>query len=203
MLIIFAAESNRLAADARVQQAEARAADLEKFIDKERVLYTEKIRALETSILQQKSENQDAKRSHDQQVTQRLLAACICAACHVLVPVSESMFFSFSGRWIYRAAEVFDKTVAEVSRSTCALSQRKALSGSKHSQQSSCPLLTSTHLAAAINECLSVSSAFHIHFFNRTCEFKNCKWSCMQSRAPALCHRPSLQLLSQAPVPAL
>ncbi len=95
MLIIFAAESNRLAADARVQQAEARAADLEKFIDKERVLYTEKIRALETSIHQQKSENQDAKRSHDQQVTQRLLAACICAACHVLVPVSESMFFYF------------------------------------------------------------------------------------------------------------
>lgn len=95
MLIIFAAESNRLAADARVQQAEARAADLEKFIDKERVLYTEKIRALETSILQQKSENLDAKRSHDQQVTQRLLATCICAACHFLVPVSESMFFIF------------------------------------------------------------------------------------------------------------
>jgi hypothetical protein len=59
---------DRLAADGRVQQAEARAADLEKFIDKERLLYTEKIRALETSVLQQKSDIQDAKRSHDQQV---------------------------------------------------------------------------------------------------------------------------------------
>jgi hypothetical protein len=65
---MIAAEMDRLAADARVQQAEARAADLEKFIDKERLLYSEKIRALETSVLQQKSENQDTKRSHDQQV---------------------------------------------------------------------------------------------------------------------------------------
>jgi hypothetical protein len=51
-----------------VQQAEARAADLEKFIDKERLLYSEKIRALEATVLQQKSELNDTKRSHDQQV---------------------------------------------------------------------------------------------------------------------------------------
>ena len=70
MLIIFAAESNRLAADARVQQAEARAADLEKFIDKERQLYGEKIRALEATVLQQKSEMHESRRSHDQQVRQ-------------------------------------------------------------------------------------------------------------------------------------
>ena len=58
------AESDRIAADARVQQAEARAADLEKFIDKERLLYSDKIRALEATILQNKSDLQDTKRSH-------------------------------------------------------------------------------------------------------------------------------------------
>ena len=62
------AESDRIAADARVQQTEARAADLEKFIDKERLLYSEKIRALEATIIQQKSELQDVNRSHDLQV---------------------------------------------------------------------------------------------------------------------------------------
>jgi hypothetical protein len=67
------AESDRIAADARVQQAEARATDLEKFIDKERLLYSDKIRALEATILQHKSDLQDTKRSHDQQVRQRLL----------------------------------------------------------------------------------------------------------------------------------
>jgi hypothetical protein len=66
--MLDAAESERLSADARVQQAEARAADLEKFIDKERLLYSEKIRALEATVLQQKSELNDTKRSHDQQV---------------------------------------------------------------------------------------------------------------------------------------
>ena len=67
------AESDRIAADARVQQTEARAADLEKFIDKERLLYSDKIRALEATIHQHKSDLQDTKRSHDQQVRQRLL----------------------------------------------------------------------------------------------------------------------------------
>lgn len=69
-LTVVAAESDRLAADARVQQAEARAADLEKFIDKERLLHSDKVRALEATIGQQKSEIQDARRSHDQQVKQ-------------------------------------------------------------------------------------------------------------------------------------
>ena len=72
------AESDRIAADARVQQAEARAADLEKFIDKERLLYSDKIRALEATILQHKSDLQDTKRSHDQQVRQRLLVLSQC-----------------------------------------------------------------------------------------------------------------------------
>lgn len=60
-------ESDRTAADGRVQQSEARAADLEKFIDKERQLYGEKIRALEATVLQQKSEMHESRRSHDQQ----------------------------------------------------------------------------------------------------------------------------------------
>ena len=51
-----------------MQQAEARAADLEKFIDKERHLYGEKIRALEAQVLQHKSEMHESRRSHDQQV---------------------------------------------------------------------------------------------------------------------------------------
>jgi hypothetical protein len=70
LFTLVAAESARLSADARVQQAESRAADLEKFIDKERLLYGEKIRALEAMVLQQKSELNDTKRSHDQQVKQ-------------------------------------------------------------------------------------------------------------------------------------
>lgn len=69
-LNVFAAESDRTAADGRVQQSEARAADLEKFIDKERQLYGEKIRALEATVLQQKSEIHESRRSHDQQVRQ-------------------------------------------------------------------------------------------------------------------------------------
>jgi hypothetical protein len=69
----FAAESDRHAADARVQHAEARAADLEKFIDKERLLYSEKIRSLETTVLQLKSDMHDTKRTHDQQVTPSVL----------------------------------------------------------------------------------------------------------------------------------
>jgi hypothetical protein len=58
-----------------VQQAEARAADLEKFIDKERLLHSEKIRALEATILQQKSELNDTKRFHDQQVNEHFFCS--------------------------------------------------------------------------------------------------------------------------------
>ena len=78
--MLFAAESDRNAADVRVQQAEARAADLEKFIDKERQLYGEKIRALEAQVLQQKSEMHESRRSHDQQVRQcRCELQILCA----------------------------------------------------------------------------------------------------------------------------